>query len=266
VTARTVVALLRHAWARHRVPLIPIALAIGLFEFALTRFAPAPNEISWMTTMMAAIPPELQKLIGSDAALSTGGFLALGYSHPFFILLLSAWVARTSSAAVAGEVGLGTMDLLASRPVRRWQFVVAGMLTVAFGLAVIVGCAWIATSVGVRMRGFEIPASDFAPLAAAAWLLFSAWGAVGLLISATRRDAGQAIGWTTGVIAASFVLDYVARLWSTIGGVRPLSLFRYYEPQAIFARGVPASTWLVLSATIVLSIAASIFAVQRRDL
>lgn len=266
MSGRTIAALLRHAWARHRIPLIPIALAIGLFEFLLTRFAPAPNEVSWMTTMMAAIPQELRTLIGSDVAMSPGGFLALGYAHPFFILLLSTWVARTSSAAVAGEVGLGTMDLLASRPARRWHFVAAGMLTVALGLVVILGCGWAATSIGAGMRGFNIPASDFAPIAGAAWLLFAAWGAIGLLISATRRDAGQAIGWTTAVIAASFVLDYVARLWTAIAGLRPLSLFRYYEPQAIFANGLRASTWVVLSATIVVALIASVLAVQRRDL
>jgi hypothetical protein len=39
-----IITLLRHAWARHRIPLIPIALAVGLFEFLLTRLAPLPTK------------------------------------------------------------------------------------------------------------------------------------------------------------------------------------------------------------------------------
>jgi len=38
----------------------------------------------------------------------------------------------------------------------------------------------------------------------------------------------QAIAWTTTILAASFVLDYLARLWTPIAALRPISLFHYY--------------------------------------
>ncbi len=262
----TIVTLVRHAWARHRVPLIPISAAIGIFEFILTRMAPAANEVSWMSSLLAAFPPELRTLIGDEIALSPGGFLAIGYGHPFFILLLSAWVVRTSSAAVAGEVGPGTMDLLASRPVPRWHFVAAGMTAIAVGLTTIVGAAYIGTAIGLGLRPLGVRPAAFGPLAGGAWLLFAALGGVGLLISSTRRDGGQAIAWTTAFLAASFVLDYLARLWTPITRLRSLSLFRYYEPQAIFASGLPVTTMVVLAATLILTLAGSTIAVSRRDL
>ena len=266
MSVSTIVTLLRHAWARHRLPLIPIALAMGLFEFLLTRLAPAPNELSWMATLLVTLPPEVRALMGNDVALSPGGFLALGYEHPFFILLLSTWVVRTTSAAIAGEVGLKTMDLLASRPVPRWTFVAAGMKTVALGLGIIVACAWIGTAIGLHLRALDVRASAFVPVAAGVWLLFTAWGAVGLAIGSACREGGRAIAWTTTVIATSFVLDYLARLWAPISGLRPFSLFRYYEPQAILAAGLPPRTILVLAATIVAGLAASVVIVHRRDL
>src|SRR5690242_1446006 len=123
---RAVGTLLGHAWARHRVPLVPIAAAVGLFEFVLTRLAPAPNAVSWIGGLLGTLPPEVQTLVGNEVARTPGGFLALGYSHPFFILLLSAWIVRASAAAIAGEVGPGTMDLVASRPVPRWALAAAG--------------------------------------------------------------------------------------------------------------------------------------------
>jgi ABC-type transport system involved in multi-copper enzyme maturation permease subunit len=266
VSVRTIVALVQHAWTRHRVPLIPIAAAIGLFQFILTRMAPAPNEVGWLSGLLAAFPPELRALIGNEVALSPGGFLAIGYGHPFFILLMSAWVVRTSSAGVAGEVGLGTMDLVASRPVPRWHFVAAGLTTIVLGLAIIVACAWIGTAIGLALRPADVRATAFAKVIAGAWLLFAAFGGVGLLIGATRRDGGQAIAWTTAILAASFVLDYLARLWTPIARLRPLSLFRYYAPQAILASGLPFTSLIVLGTTLILSLTGSIIIVTRRDL
>jgi hypothetical protein len=178
---RTVAALLRHAWARHRIPLIPIALAVGVFQLLLTRLAPVPNEVNWMSNLLTMLPPEMRKLIGNEVALTPGGFLAIGYGHPFFILLLSAWVVRVSASAIAGEVGTGTMDLLATRPTARWTFIIAGIKTVMVGLAVIAGAAWIGTAVGLRLRPIGVAPSSLLPIVAVAWLVFTAFGALGLL-------------------------------------------------------------------------------------
>ena len=130
----TLVTLLRHAWARHGVVLLSTAAAIGAFEFVLTRMAPTPNEVGWMSTMLATLPSNIRTLLGNEVALSSSGFLALGYAHPFFMILLSAWIVRVTSGAVAGEIGRGTMDLLASRPVPRWQFAAAGAAASALGV------------------------------------------------------------------------------------------------------------------------------------
>ena len=103
-------------------------------------------------------------------------------------------------------------------------------------------------------------------MAAGAWLLFAAWTGVGLLVSSTRRDGGQAIGWMTAILVVSFVLDYLARLWTPISGLRPLSLFWYYEPPAIFTDGLPVTTIIVLTSTVIVSLIAAIAVINRRDL
>jgi ABC-2 type transport system permease protein len=215
---------------------------------------------------MTMLPEEVRALIGNDMALTPGGFLALGYSHPFFILLLSAWVVRVSAAAIATEIGTGTMDLLASRPAARWTFLVAGMKAVMLGLIVILGAAWLGTAFGLRLRPVDVAAIRLLPVAGIAWLLFSAFGAIGLVISALHRDAGPAIGWTTAVIAGSFVLDYLARLWTPMARLRPFSLFRYYEPQAILASGAPSGAVFVLIVTIAAALLAALAILARRDL
>ena len=258
--------LLGHHWRRHRLPLLPMAAGAALFEFLITRVAPGLDELAWARRLLQVIPPQMLALAGSDITGSPGSFLAIGYGHPFFLLLLAAWVVRVSSSALAGEIGLGTMDLLASRPVRRWHQVAAAGMAIAAGLTLIQAAAWAGTAIGIGLRPLGVTASSFLPIAAAGWLLFAAWGAVGLLVSALRRDSGSAIGWTSGLMALSFVLEYLARLWKTIATLRPLSLFAYYAPQQILTSGLRASDAVVLASVAAVSAALAVLIFGRRDL
>ena len=253
-------------WRRHRAALVPMAAAVGLFQFLLTRFAPTGQE-SWISRALETIPESLLALAGSDisARLTPARFLAVGYGHPFFLLLLGAWVVRASSGALAGEVGMGTIDLTASRAVPRWHFVTAGALTLAGGLLLMVLAAWGGTAAGSGLRKLDVAAA-FVPVAISAGLLFAAWAGVGLAVSAVRRDGGSAIAWTTGLIAVSFVLEYIARLWEPVKGLRWLSLFRWYEPQVVVTGGMVWRDVAVCAGVAVVSTVAATLAFQRRDL
>ena len=267
MTVRAVLTLLGHHWRRYRLPLAPMALGLALFELLLTRMAPAPDEVGWMSGIIAAAPPQVLAVIGDDvAAASPGGFLGIGYGHPFFFMLLSAWVVRVSAGALAGEIGRGTMDLLASRPVTRSAHVAAGALAIAAGLAVLTGAAWTGTAIGLALRPLGVTAWAFVPVAAMAWLLFFTFGCAGLFVSAAVREGGAAIGWLSGIIATSFVLEYLARLWKTIAPLRPLSLFTFYSPQHVVKTGIAVNDVLVLAAVSVASLVMALAVFARRDL
>ena len=114
-----------------------------------------------MSQILSAVPPPLLALAGNDiGGLSPGGFIAIGYGHPFMLLLLSAWAVRVSSAALAGEIGRGTMDLLAARPIERWHHVVAGALAILGGLTLLTAAAWTGTSIGLSVRELGVSASQ----------------------------------------------------------------------------------------------------------
>ena len=265
--AKALGVLLRHHWWRHRVPLFAIATGLALFELLLTRIAPAPGETGWMSMIFAALPPELLALVGDQvAAGSPAGFLAIGYGHPFVLLLLSAWTVRVSSGALAGEIGQGTMDLLAARPARRRVHVAAAFMAVALGLAVLLGAAWTGTALGLATRPLGLSGTRLLPVAAMAWLLFTAFGAVGVLVSAVRRDGGSAIGWLSGILATSFVLEYLARLWKPIAALRPLSLFACYAPPRIIDAGPDAIDVARLVGVAVVALVAAVIWFNRRDL
>lgn len=267
MNTRAIVVLIGHHARLSWRPLVPMAFALGLFQFVLAQLAPAPNEVSWISGMLALVPPQLKALAGGEAAMvSTDGFLALGYAHPFFLLLMSAWAVRLSTAPLAGEIGRGTMDLIASRAVNRSDHLVASVCALALGLATLAGAALAGSATGLSVRPLGVSGWSLAHVALAAWMLFMCWGAVGLAVSALHRESGPAIGWTAGFIAVSFVVEYLARLWRPIAWLRPVSLFTYYQPPEIVRLGLWAAHPVVLGAVLCAAIGTAYAIFVRRDL
>jgi ABC-type transport system involved in multi-copper enzyme maturation permease subunit len=235
----------------------------------ITRVAPTGSQTGFVQQILQFLPPPARRMLGEEllANVSAAGVLSFGFVHPFLLLLLSLWAVRVGSAALAGEIGLGTMDLIASRPVARAAQVGAAAIGVLGGLGVLVLAAWAGMAIGVLVRSLEgIEVSAYLPIAASCWLLFAAFGAVGLAISAAGRDAGSAIAWTSALIALSFVFDYLARAWDTLAPFRFLSLFRYYEPSRILREGIVVTDTLVLASVAVAGLLVAFAVFQRRDL
>jgi ABC-2 type transport system permease protein len=70
------------------------------------------------------------------------------WNQPFFVLLISIWAIGRGSAAVSAEVERGTMDMILSRPVSRWMYMVTQITVAVLGLAMLATSltlgAWIA--------------------------------------------------------------------------------------------------------------------------
>jgi len=261
--------LLRHHARAHRVPLLPLALGLALFEWVMPFVAGEPSVARFLTGALRAAPPELLALLNQDllASVSARGIVGIGYAHPFALLMMAAWTVRVPSAALAGEMGRGTMDLVASRPVTRSSQVAAALLAVLGGLAALAAAAWLGTFAGLAMRPVAgVKALGYLPVAAALWLLFACFGTVAILASALAREAGTAIAWMAGILAGSYVLDYAARVWPRIASLRPLSLFRYYEPPRVMTAGLAPLDIGVLAGVGAAALLAAFVVFARRDL
>ena len=267
MSASIFAALLVRLWRQHRVALLLLTLGVAIFEFVITRVAPLPGETGFFGGLAALLPPDFSSFVNEQLALaSPAGVVALGYLHPFFLALLSAWTIRIGAGALGGEIGRGTMDILASRPLPRWSLVAAAWIAIAGGLGVILAAGWMATSAGLAMRPLGITGAGVWKLPVMAWLLFLAWAGLILAIGATRRDAGVVIAWVSGLIATSFVLEFLSRLWQPLASSRSLSLFAYYTPQTIVTAGPRPIDVIVLSAVAVTALGAAIALFERRDL
>ena len=260
-------ALLARLWRQHWLPLLIVTLGIGVFEFVITQLAPLPGELGFFAGVAALLPKGLSSLVTDQLSLaSPAGVIALGYLHPFFLSLLSAWVIRIGAGALAGEIGRGTMDMVASRPMARRAIVAAAAIAIASGLAIVLLVAWAITSIGLGTRPLGVSGVQLWRLPAMAWLLFMAWAGVTLAISASRREAGSVIAWASGLIATSVVLEFLSRMWQPLAWTRGLSLFAYYRPQDIVRAGIGPWDPLTLGLVAAIGLATAVALFQRRDL
>jgi len=263
------VALLGHHARLHRAALVPLALGLALFEWMMTFVAGQPAVSRFLSEALRAAPPQFLAVLNQDllVGVSARGIVGVGYAHPFALIMMAVWAVRVPCAALAGEIGRGTMDLVAARPVTRSSQVGAAAVALLTGLGALAAAAWLGTAVGLTMRPVEgVSALRYLPVAAALWLVFACFGAVAILVSALSREAGTAIAWISGLLAGSYVLDYVARVWPRMASLRPASLFRYYEPQQVVEAGLARHDVAVLAAVgaAALLVAFAVFA--RRDL
>ncbi|MFI5206614.1 MAG: ABC transporter permease subunit [Gemmatimonadales bacterium] len=261
-------AMLGHHWRRHRIALGALAVGMFLFEWMMTKIAPEPSQTQAMAGFFQMLPAPVLDMLGElTANFSARGWISFGYAHPFPVLMMGTWAVRLSASAVAGEIGTGTMDLLASRPVPRGHLLRAALIALLAGLALIAASGWAGTAVGLATRPvLGVGPSGYLPVAIGLWLLFAAFAAAGLVISALRRQGGAAIAVTAGLIAVSFAVNFLARAWRPIAWTRRFSLFMYYEPEQLYRSGVLTVHVLVL-AGVAVALAALAFPVfARRDL
>ncbi len=261
--------LLGHLARRHRLVLALVPLALIVFQFLFTRIAPLPEETERFGTMLSFLPPQILEGLGLANAMDvTGrGVMAFGYVHPFTILMLSLWIVRVTCGGLAGELGEGTMDLLASRPVSRATLVLAVAIMALAGIVLGAAGAWSGTAIGLATRDLgNVRATDFFRPAASLALLLVGWAGFSLAVAASQRRGGGAIGIVAGVMAVTFALDYIGRLYAPLRLMRWVSPFTYYAPHQQRHMSVDAVGVAVLGGLAVTGLVVALVVFRRRDL
>jgi ABC-2 type transport system permease protein len=232
--------------------------------------------------------------------------LSIGYVHPLMQVVFCVWAIGRASLAIAGELDRGTMELLLAQPVARWSVVAAHLIVDGVVIPALCLALWAGTALGVWLVGpFEVTAANLEPLkrlpfeikidpallrvdpwaiGPALWnvgaLVFAVSGLT-MAVSAAGRFRNRVIGVAVLVMLLQFLVNVVGQLWDTIAWLRPLTVFYYYQPQAVVLSGKwtvdPGQLWgggpalavnvlAVLFAVGAVGYAVALAAFTRRDL
>ena len=264
--------LLIYSLKRVRTLALTAGLLLAAFQLILIFVAGSIQSSGGFDQLSALLPPFARELLGPSVAafMSFSGIVCLGY---FQLAVMGALIALAVTLATtpASEVETGFMDLILARPLaRHWiitRTIVLTTLVSALILALMVAGTW----TGLRLfapQGVRWPSATLVnSLAVNLGMLALCWGGVAMAIGAASRRRSVA-GGAAGLLAlATFLLDYVGRLWQPAQSVAWLSPFRYYNPfDLITGSARPLKNLAVLGAVAAAGFAAAYVLFARRDI
>jgi ABC-2 type transport system ATP-binding protein len=234
-----------------------LLFALGLLGFEVVLGAVLPtfftDRVQSLFVEIPFIRNVLRALIGADVG-AEFGFLAvsaLAWVHPVVLALISAHVIVFCTRMPVGEIDRGTVDVLLSLPVSRWQaYVTETVVWIVSGMAVL-----LAGLIGNTLGRLAAP-PQYSPdlgrllvVLANLFCLYLAVGGVAYFVSACSERRGRAVGTVFAIVLGSFFLHVLGQFWRPAESFQFLGLMHYYRPFELLQSGaVPVLDMLVLVA------------------
>jgi ABC-2 type transport system permease protein len=239
--------LVRHSLRRARGLIAGIGCLAGGFQLLAAILASTVQESNMFGPIAGLAPPFVREVFGPSmlAVLSFRGLVCLGYFHP---IVIAAVVGTTLAVGTepAAEIERRFVDLVLARPLARATIVTRSVVVLVVGIAVVVGLMLLGTWLGLQWFTPPGAAAPSGPLLRALVVnllaLSLCWGGITLAI-AVRSRRRSAAGAIAGLLAfATYLLDYIARLWAPARRIAWLSPFHYYDPmQLLLGTALPAA-------------------------
>lgn len=229
-----------------------IAVAIMAGTALLTLAIPQiQDNIVQLIEQLPFLRPLLSALFGIDVETEMTRQIFQGALWVQPLVLSLTWIHAIAlcSRFPVTELERGTLDVLLSLPVSRRA--VYGAETIVWILSGLVVFA--AAGLGSLLVGITLP--EDSRLAATSTLrilinffaLYLAIGGMTCLVSSMSDFRGRAIGVVLAIVLASFLLNFLAEIWTPAQRIAFLSVLRYYQPAAIISQGaIPVTNMIVL--------------------
>lgn len=205
---------------------------------------------------------------GGGDVFSLHGSIALGFIHPFTLVLMGIFAIGFSTLAVAGERQRGTLEVILARPISRHVYYLTLVVAGALFLAVLLGLHLVASIASASVMGVldELALTNVPLLWVVGWLLFMCFLTIGFAASVSFDRLAPALGITLTIVLVSYLLEVVGSLWPDAAWLQEYSLFHHLAArQVLDGRLMPAD--VALFATVIAAAVAYAWVVfPRRDL
>ncbi|MDI6874091.1 ABC transporter permease subunit [Candidatus Solincola sp.] len=234
----------------------------------LVAYYPTISRTPAVTEFLEEAPEWMKAFIGENAEdyTSPAGYLQGELFFMMAPILFIIFAVSRGSAAVAGEEGKGTLDILLANPVSRRRVVLekaAAMFTAVLCLGLVL---WASLALGAAGVGMDISAARLAAACLSCVLLALFFGSLALAVGCLTGRRGRAVGVAAAVAVASF---FLYSLSSLVEGLKPwsrVSPFYYYIAADPLKNGLNAMHVLVLLAASLALEALSVYLFERRDI
>ena len=188
----------------------------------------------------------------------------------FIPIILGIYAIITSTQTLAGEEDSGTLELILTMPLHRWQIVsvkAVAMAIATFLMLFIAGLGNGATLNAIKATvEVDVTATELFIATLSGWPITMAFIMMGLFWGAYLPNRKAAALTTSVIFMVSYFGETLAGFADSLDVIKPFSLFYYFDSSsAIFIEGIQASDIWFLLAVAAIFFALALLAFQRRD-
>ncbi|CAN5721142.1 hypothetical protein BH23CHL8_BH23CHL8_26120 [soil metagenome] len=196
------------------------------------------------------------------------GTLALGFVHPFTLLLMGITAIGFPALAIAGEREKGTLEVVLARPISRrglyLTLYLAGLIFLGILLALqLVGGLASAMAMGV---GDELDVARMPELWLAGWLLFVAFMSITFAASVMSDRLGPAIGIPLVFVLVNYLANAIGSIWPDVAWLEEYSMFNLVKAADVLTGGIAPSDVAILLAISASPVVFALVVFPRRDI
>jgi ABC-2 type transport system permease protein len=227
----------------------------------------AENQQS-LEQLIKSMPPAFKNYILGQAGdfFTPAGYLGARIFALLSPLVLLIFAVGGGSRTVAGEEDAGTLGLLLAHPLSRRRALTEKYLSLLAAVSVINAAHLVGLLLGVSAVGVDADLSRVLQASVSLWLLCVMGASLAFAAGSLGGRRGTATAAAAGVLLLAYLLDTIGLLVSSLGWLRELSFFYYYEGGQVMQHGLTASHLAVLLVTIAVCLAASYAAFLRRSI
>jgi ABC-2 type transport system permease protein len=247
-----------------------IGWSVGLAIYIIYIIALYPAIGQQYADLVTTIDTPLFQAFGDMTIMGTfHGFFSL-YVADYVPLVIAIYAIINGTGTLAGEEEAGTLELILSQPLARWQVVVTKAAAMMIAVLVIIALTAAASIGGFlllrdQIGTTEVTGGDLLWVTLLAWPVVMTFMMLGLFLGAvlpTRRMAAMAV---TVVLIASFFGNNLASVSDSLARVQPLFPFYYYNGNEILTGNIDWNGILLLLAVVLLLLLLAIVAFGRRN-
>ncbi len=188
----------------------------------------------------------------------------------FVPILLGVYAVMAGTSTLAGEEEEGTLELLLTTRLPRWQIVTAKALALLIVLALIVALAGVGNMLGFLAIQAQIvtaiTAGDVFAMMLSALPLVWALAMISLFLSALLPSRRLALAMGMLVLVVSYFGENLGGMVASVEWIKPFSLFTYFDSSAaVFNEGVDPGNVALLLIVAAIALALALVSFERRD-
>jgi ABC-2 type transport system permease protein len=205
---------------------------------------------------------------GGGDLFSLRGTIALGFVHPFTLLIMGIVAIGFPATAIAGEREKGTLEVTLARPISRRGLLATLFVAGLLFLGVLLALHLVGSYVGAVITGVsgELDPGRMAQMWLSGWLLFVAFMSLAFLSSAMADRVGPALGIPLAFVLLNYLADVIGSLWPDAAWLQDWSMFNLVKAQQILNDGLAPSDLAITVAFAAVFIALTAWAFPRRDI